>query len=266
MKLALITGASSGLGQEITKELATKGYHTIGSARSLDKLKNLAQEVNGSYFQFYGDDLNSVFDLAEHTYNKFKEEEFEELLVIAAADRHEDSVIIENGKKRYSELSDFSKEYKDSSEKLAVLGPVVLYSALNSKIDKLDFVYVSSQAAKKEFWDSGNSVYGKNKRDAEKLFSSFDNVYSLRFGFIDTEMADKIIGQLEGVERFVHVNEDFNNPLKDKSELCLPVNLVARDISGFIENKENFKKVEKNIYEYTVSPSKELYYKYLVNT
>ena len=42
---ALITGASSGIGAEIAKKLAKKGYNLVLTARRTELLENLANEI-----------------------------------------------------------------------------------------------------------------------------------------------------------------------------------------------------------------------------
>ena len=44
---AVVTGASSGMGREIARGLAGKGYQVIGAARRLDRLRALAEELEG---------------------------------------------------------------------------------------------------------------------------------------------------------------------------------------------------------------------------
>jgi hypothetical protein len=47
-KIALITGASSGIGAEFARQLAGKGYSLILTARRRERLEILAQEIKGS--------------------------------------------------------------------------------------------------------------------------------------------------------------------------------------------------------------------------
>ncbi|XP_020283250.1 farnesol dehydrogenase-like [Pseudomyrmex gracilis] len=52
-KIALITGASAGIGKAITEELVSKGLKVIGLDQDLNKLKLLAEELKGKSGKFY---------------------------------------------------------------------------------------------------------------------------------------------------------------------------------------------------------------------
>lgn len=82
-QLALITGASSGLGAEFARQLAKNGYNLIISARREDRLHNLKREL----FEIYGTDSEILIaDLStEHGIarleSRLRKEPFVEFLV-----------------------------------------------------------------------------------------------------------------------------------------------------------------------------------------
>ena len=49
-KIALVTGASSGIGAAISRKLCEKGYHCILASRTADKLEKLAQSLQNDGF------------------------------------------------------------------------------------------------------------------------------------------------------------------------------------------------------------------------
>jgi short-subunit dehydrogenase len=49
LKKALITGASSGIGREFARELASNGYETILVARRYDRLKDVSEELTAQF-------------------------------------------------------------------------------------------------------------------------------------------------------------------------------------------------------------------------
>ena len=48
-KTALITGSSSGLGAEFAKQLASRGYNLVLTARREERLQQLAELVGSKY-------------------------------------------------------------------------------------------------------------------------------------------------------------------------------------------------------------------------
>jgi short-subunit dehydrogenase len=65
----LITGASSGIGLAITKQLAAEGVHLTLVARSVDRLKEIVTTLPGTDHQFLQFDLsvqNDIDELASH--------------------------------------------------------------------------------------------------------------------------------------------------------------------------------------------------------
>lgn len=62
MKTALVTGASAGFGESISRHLITKGYQVIGVARRKEKLLNLQVELGERFFPLSLDltDCNAI--------------------------------------------------------------------------------------------------------------------------------------------------------------------------------------------------------------
>lgn len=68
-KKAFITGASSGIGQSLAKELAARGYDLVLTARSLDKLESIQQTI----IQEHPDTQVAVFELDVTDYDRIPE-------------------------------------------------------------------------------------------------------------------------------------------------------------------------------------------------
>ena len=52
-KVALVTGASAGIGSATAEKLIKHGVHVVGCARNIEKLKEIAATLNGEKGKFY---------------------------------------------------------------------------------------------------------------------------------------------------------------------------------------------------------------------
>ena len=72
---ALITGASSGIGYSMAKELSSRGYDLILVARRKTRLNKLKSELEGDV-QIISLDISSTFNCMD-LYNQVKDEDIE---------------------------------------------------------------------------------------------------------------------------------------------------------------------------------------------
>ena len=60
-----MTGASAGIGEATARELAAAGFHVVLGARRLDRLRSIAQEIDGTPLQLDVTDADSVTAFCE---------------------------------------------------------------------------------------------------------------------------------------------------------------------------------------------------------
>lgn len=72
-KIAVITGASSGIGKAILKSFAVKGITVIGLARRCEKIEEISREIEGSVFAYKCDvsDFESIKNAFKWIEEKF---------------------------------------------------------------------------------------------------------------------------------------------------------------------------------------------------
>ncbi len=64
-RIALVTGASSGIGAATVRGLAAAGFHTVSAARRLERCRELADEVGGDALELDVTDPASASALTE---------------------------------------------------------------------------------------------------------------------------------------------------------------------------------------------------------
>ena len=59
-RIAVVTGASSGIGEATARTLAAQGFHVVIGARRVDRLEKIAEEIGGTALELDGTDEDSV--------------------------------------------------------------------------------------------------------------------------------------------------------------------------------------------------------------
>tara|TARA_B100001287_G_scaffold227110_1_gene196986 strand:+ start:406 stop:1230 length:825 start_codon:yes stop_codon:yes gene_type:complete len=233
-KVALVTGASYGIGFAIAKELASRGAHLILTARSGEKLEALASSIRsegGKAYTFNAD--LSISGSADELFEKISSEGIKIDLLVNNA-----------GYGRWGEFTEF--ERSDYSK--------MLHLNINSLVE------LTHMCIPKMIERGGGGVINVGST-ASFLPVPFASVYSASKAFvlmfsdaIRYEYQDKNIQVMTlcpggTASKFSEVASEkssdalkaLNQALKDKGQLGDSCQLVARDgLDAFLKNKSSF--------------------------
>jgi NADP-dependent 3-hydroxy acid dehydrogenase YdfG len=90
-KIVLVTGASSGIGEALSRELVKHGYYVIGIARSIDKLMKLKSEL-GDHFYDVSCDLSKKEEIEKVCYKLVEERKIPTIFYLNAGLAGEDAL------------------------------------------------------------------------------------------------------------------------------------------------------------------------------
>lgn len=101
-RIAIVTGATSGIGEATTRKLVAEGLHVIGNGRNSDKLIQLEAELGKAFCGVAGDItdnliIDALFDAAQNRFGKTPD------IVVANAGRGLGGSVVE------SDLAEFQK-------------------------------------------------------------------------------------------------------------------------------------------------------------
>ncbi len=82
-KLAIVTGASSGIGHAIAQALHPLGYHLVLLGRNTERLKSVSMSLPGSeYYQCDLDDVDQVTKISSSLASSFKDKNFNRVILV----------------------------------------------------------------------------------------------------------------------------------------------------------------------------------------
>ena len=258
-QLALVLGASKGIGRDTFAALRRRGVHTIGVARTEEKLESLVQEHGGEKVAGNVRDSESIREFVDYTRRVLKQRGAQKLHVLYAPGMHEPSTIEINGKKEYTKpehfvdddpKSPFWKGVPQFFYEVNVKGMQDVYESLHAASQEdgfeLDFVFISSQAAKnhEDWMKKGNPFYAAHKHEGEVFLYNMRNAHrrdlrALQFGLAGKTMAKKLIEELRGKESWMHVDNDPSQPLRPLEELALPLEVLSDDIAAYVLREDS---------------------------
>ena len=188
--IALVTGASSGIGEAISRKLSSENYHVILSSRSADKLNHLNKELMGLGYKTY-------IIPCDVTNEKDVENLYKESSKIGFVN----CVLNNAGFGKFSKISDVSNSDWNQQLDTNLKGPFLIVKQfvkdmINNKQGKI--LFVNSVAGKYGYPFS--AAYVASKFGLKGLADSLRNelreynikVISIHPGAIDTNFWDNI--------------------------------------------------------------------------
>ncbi|MCH4827888.1 SDR family oxidoreductase [Planococcus halocryophilus] len=218
-KTAIITGASSGIGQATAKELASKGYHVMLAARREDRLVELKKEIEdaGGSAQYKVTDVTSA-------------DEMKSLAEAALEKTGNIDVLVNNaGLMPLSFMNKLKIDEWDQMVDVNIKGVLYGIAAVLPIMEKQKFGHilnVSSVAGHQVF--KGSAVYSGTKYAvraiSEGLRQEIDPANEIRVtivspGAVETELTNTI------------TDEDVLNSFKEGGKMTM---LQAQDIANAI--------------------------------
>jgi len=203
----LITGVSSGIGNELTKHLIKRGYEVVGISRNKEKLQSLEKEVNSKRLKIYPCDVSNYKDVLSVRENLVKSDSLPDIIILCAG------IFLNDLKPTYN--SQISQEVF-STNLFGVFNFIDLFLPSFLKKGKGQFIALSSISA---FRPNKNGVaYSASKSALSLSFRGFNLAYqkknivfsNISLGPVDTNMWEgkksflvantkKIAREIEGV-------------------------------------------------------------------
>ncbi len=225
-KVVVITGASSGLGEETAKYLAEKGARVVLGARRVDKLKQIVAEIASKG----GTAIYQVTDVTD-------KEQVQKLVDTAVTTYGKMDVIINNaGIMPIAPMSELRVDEWDSMIDINIKG--VLYGIaaalpIFQKQESGHFINLGSIAGIKVF-SPGGSVYSGTKYAVRAITDGLRHEVG---GNIRTTTIEP--GAVDSELKFSTKHETSANGVNKFYELAIPATSVARAIAFAIEQPDD---------------------------
>ncbi|SMF76729.1 SDR family NAD(P)-dependent oxidoreductase [Pseudobacteriovorax antillogorgiicola] len=221
-KLVLITGTSSGLGQEICLKALDEGWHVLGFARR----ENVDYGESYHHQSIDLSDLVAVRSLAEKSLSKKRFDTFDQVALVNNA-----GTIEPVGPLQSARLKDLER-----ANNLNITVPLWLMGYLKlscgSKLKKI--VNISSGAARKPYQGWASYCAGKSALKAASEVMAAENqdleVLSYEPGVIDTAMQEEV----RAFDPRIFPHRQRFADLHDSGQL-VPPHLPASEVVSFLE-------------------------------
>ena len=223
-KIALITGASSGIGRSLALELSSKGYELILSSRNIDLLNDVADNVSE-----LGGKVHVIqMDIKDSS-------SVEELFVKSKKIGFVDIVVNNAGFGKFDKIQDIDIKDWDNQLSVNLRGSFLItkfFSKPMREKKKGMFVYINSVAGKKAYPYSSAYVASKfglrgfSRSIRVELREHNIKVISVHPGAVDTAFWDNVKGDFPRGEMM----SSKNIAESIVHSICAPDNVVVEEL------------------------------------
>lgn len=203
-QVAIVTGASSGIGASSAKALARQGAKVVLAARRKEKLEQIAQEIGA----FGGESLVVQTDISQKS-------QIEQLVTQTVSQWGKVDILLNNaGIAHFASIAEMTEEQWDETMRINLKGQFLAAQAASREMMKNKYgriINIASVAAGQvgigfpniaHYCASKGGVAGMTEAMAAELTPHGINVNAIAPGLISTEMTTQIEGDprtLEGI-------------------------------------------------------------------
>ena len=232
--VALITGASRGIGAAIAKRLAKDGLHVIAVARSADKLQQVVDEIKseGGSAEAVTVDIADGKALAE-AIEKIADAHGRFDVLVNNAGITKDGLILRMEDQDWDSVIDTNLKSAFVAIRSAARPMMRLKSGIGGRIINISSVAgVAGNAGQANYSASKAGLIGLTKTVAKELAGKNITCNAIAPGFITTDMTDVLPDQIkEGVKNFVPLKR-FGQPHEIASAVAFLAGPDASYITG----------------------------------
>ncbi len=225
-KIALVTGASSGIGEAIVRKFVSDGAYVLGVARSEDKLRAIKEDL-GENFDYEIADVSN-YERAKEVVEKLVREKGRIDILVNNAGTTEDTLLMRMDEEKWNKVIDTNLKGAFNYSKHAATYMARQRSGVIINISSIVGIY--GNAAQVNYAASKAGLIGLTKSIAKELGKRGIRAVAVAPGFIETPMTEKLPEKVKKAALDMTPLGRFGKP----EEVADVVLFLSSDLASFI--------------------------------